>query len=169
MSIYKEEIEKLAEICKKCGGKCCIGSDITISKLELKKLKERYGFDQGTLKSEDSEMNVIKNSRDMPCYFIRKVKGKQAELECILKGKMRPLICRLYPLIFLMENAKPKFYLSVCPYRKEISKFKKWINKTVKEAREELKMWTKIEKLCFSSLRKKINKNNKHLIEIENE
>lgn len=164
---YKEEVSKLAELCKRCGGSCCIGDSITISKLELKKLKEKYDFEQGILKTPCGTLNIIKINKGEPCPFIGKVKEKHSETGCILKGKMRPLGCRLFPLTFLIENGKPKFYLSTCcPYAKEASSLKKWMKKTIEEAKEELKSWTEAEKIVRSSLHKKIHKNHK-LIDVE--
>lgn len=160
MSNYREEVRKLAELCKKCGGSCCIGDSITISKAELKKLKDKYDFKRGTLKTPCGTLNIIKISKNEPCPFIGKVKGKH--LGCVLKGKMRPLGCRLFPLTFLIEDGEPKFYLSTCcPKAKEAANLKKWIKRTVNETRKELKSWTKEEKIARSSLHKKIHKKHK--------
>ena len=168
MSTYKEEVKILAELCKKCGGRCCIGNDITISKTELKKLKSRYYFSSGVLESSYGKIPTIKISKNKPCPFIGKVKGKHAKIGCILEGKMRPLGCRLFPLTFLIEKGEVNFYLSAfCPYVHEVAKLKKWIKKTINDAREELKTWTKAEKLTRSYLHRRIHQNHKYLIKIE--
>src|SRR3989344_4200629 len=153
MASYLEDVKKLSELCRKCWGLCCNGgkegSAISISYYELKKLKKPLEFKIGISKSPYGSMNKIVIQKDKPCPFIGGQKGKHLESGCILKGCTRPLGCRLFPLTFVIERNKLKFYLSgFCPYVKEAAKLESWINKTIKEARGELKTWTKTEKLC---------------------
>lgn len=152
---YQEDIKKLARLCRKCEGRCCYAgkeiSGINISKLELKRLQKILDFEVGKSVSPHGSMNKIVILPNKPCPFIGKIKGKHAGHGCILKGKIRPLGCRLFPLTFVMEKNKPKFYLSgFCPSARKAAVLKSWIARTVKDAEQELKTWTKTEKLCRS-------------------
>jgi Fe-S-cluster containining protein len=169
MNDYQKDIKKLGKLCKKCGGKCCKDGDyIIISKLELKKLKEKYNFNQGFLKSSYGEINAIKFPKKGWCQFIGKTKGKHVKIRCVLKGKIRPLGCRLYPITFLIEKNKSRFYISrFCPYFNEVLKLNNWIKKSIEDANKELKTWTKKEKLYRSFVHKKIHKNYKYLMSLE--
>lgn len=161
---YEEESRKLADYCRKCGGRCCIGDSITISENEMKRLKEEYDFETGVRETPCGKINTIKNledpSKKTPCFFL-------IENSCMLKGRARPLSCRLFPLTFLMEDNKPKFFLSdFCPYVKEVSQLKEWINEAIRQAEEDLDSWTEEEKMARSFLHEKIHENRKHLIDI---
>ncbi len=166
MRTFEEEVNLLAEICKKCGGKCCIGDDITISKHELKRLKEKYNFKQGALRTPYGKLNTIKIVKNTPCPFLGK---EDSKIGCILNEKLKPLGCKLYPLTFLIEQDNLKFFLSnFCPYVQESANLNMWIKESIKNTCKELKTWTKTEKLSRTYLHKQIHKNHMYLIEIKN-
>jgi Fe-S-cluster containining protein len=70
---------------------------------------------------------------------------------CCLSGMMRPLVCRMFPLTYILERGKIEFYLSKkCPYTDEVKKLKAWLAKTKRDGAEELKKtWTSREIRCF--------------------
>lgn len=150
------DLKKLAELCKKCGGQCCI-ANVSISKKECTKLKNEFKMKCGTRESSYGKINTMKSSKNN-CFFIRKPKGKHLQAGCAMKLEDRPLSCRLYPLTFLIEKNKIVFYMSdLCPYAKEAIKLKTWIKEAIKDARKDLKTWTKAEKLTRSYFHRKIH------------
>jgi len=84
---------------------------------------------------------------------------------CVLSGKMRPLICRLFPLVFSVENGKIGFYLSsFCPHAKEIMELKEWQKRVQDEVLSELQAsWSKKEVLCLGRY---FRENKRKLIEL---
>jgi len=168
---YEKETKLLAGLCKQCGGRCCIEEDsISISKIELKRLKQKYKFKNGFIITPYGKINTIKFQENKPCPFLSKTKGKDVKTGCVLDVKTRPLSCRLYPLTFLFENGKTKFYLSLfCPHAKDISKFNAWIRESIKEAINDLNDWTEEEKLVRTYIHKKLHHNHKYIIEVKDE
>jgi len=168
MSTYKSDVKKLGELCKKCGGKCC-EPDVSISKKECLKLKSKFkDFKCGTRESSYGKISTMKSNNKKICFFIRKTKGKHLEAGCMMKSEDRPLSCKLFPLTFLVENNKIVFYMSdLCQYGKEALKLKTWIRKAIKDAKNDLKSWTKSEKLTRSHMHRKIHKGHKHLMPVK--
>ncbi len=148
---YEEDVRILARLCKKCGGRCCFNeSDITISEKELETLKN-YDFEQGILTSPYGIMNTIKIPKNEVCPFLGRVGRIYSQRGCILKGKRRPLSCRLYPIVFLVSDDYLTFFLSgFCPYVHQVARLKTWIRESIEDARKELQTWTLREKLCRS-------------------
>ncbi|MCX6778593.1 MAG: YkgJ family cysteine cluster protein [Candidatus Micrarchaeota archaeon] len=162
MGSHAEE-EKLAEMCRKCGGKCCFES-ITVSEEELERLRKKGHFKAGKLKTSQGEISTIKTTEGEPCPFLKVGKKKTG---CVLKGRERPLSCRLFPITFLLEEGEPKFYLSkYCPYFLEAGGLEDWMGGAIGEAREELKNWSEGEKLARSFLHKRIH-GRRRLVEID--
>ncbi len=157
---YNQEVKLLAGLCKKCGGRCCRetgkNAGITASRFELKRLEAGYNFMKGYIKTPYGKISMIKFMKNT-CPFL----GKTG---CSLKPEVRPLGCRLFPLTFLIERGKLRFYLSAfCPCAREAVKLKVWVRKQIRDARRELRRWTKREKLSRSFLHRKIHQNNKYL------
>ncbi len=155
MATYLKEEKELAKLCVKCNGKCCLGSKLSVSSKELSRLSKKHRFESAVLSSKEGSLNVIlfENGK---CPFLGEKNGL---VRCILKGKERPLSCRLFPLTYLFECGEVSFYLSsYCPYKKEAAKLLVWARKTIDEAAEELKTWEAREKAYRSSFHKKIHK-----------
>lgn len=163
MAIYTQQLQTLAKLCAKCGGRCCIDeANITISKHELASLKKILDFDVGSLESPSGKINTIKIQKKRYCPFIDRFDTKKG---CILKGSKRPLSCRLFPLTYLIEEDEPVFYISKhCPEYKAAMKLDSWIAKTINTAKAELDTWTAEEKLTRSYHHEKIHEGKKLLI-----
>lgn len=163
MATYTQQLQTLAKLCTRCGGRCCIdGANITISKQELARLKKVLEFDVGCLKSPSGRINTIKIQKKRYCPFIDRFDPKKG---CILKGNKRPLSCRLFPLTYLIEEDEPVFYISKhCPEHKAAMKLDKWITETINTAKAELETWTAEEKLTRSFHHEQIHDKRKLLI-----
>ncbi len=76
---------------------------------------------------------------------------------CVLSGKSRPLVCRMFPLTYTCDAGIVQFYLSKkCPYAEKVKKLRAWVDETRKEAGEELKKtWSGKEVRCFGDYLKK--------------
>lgn len=165
MKTYKDDVKALARLCRKCNGLCCNGTSITSSKAELNKLKDRYIFDKKALKTPYGWINTIKVKKYRACPFLG---VKSEKIGCILNEKQKPLSCRLFPLTFILEKNKPKFYISMyCLYYYDVSKLDKWIKKSIKDADKELKSWKKSERASASYIHSNVYKNKTNLLEIE--
>jgi Fe-S-cluster containining protein len=167
MTTYKDDFKRLAALCKKCGGRCCIGESITISRNELSLLGKSHSFQRSKIQTSCGTLCTIRIPNGRPCPFLG-VDGSDGKAGCVLQGKMRPLGCRLYPLTFLVEKGEVRFYLSdFCPYAREAVKLRGWTRKTIKEACQDLKSWTDREKHARSLLHMKIHEDKKHLMRIK--
>jgi Fe-S-cluster containining protein len=161
MSLEDDE-KKLAQLCKECGGKCCMGTRLSISEKELERLKKDFQFETKKLSNKNGSLNAIL-FRDKECPFL----GHEGEkIGCIFNEKNRPLSCRMFPITFLLTAKGEKFFISpYCPFYLEAKNLKFWVKKTVREAREELNEWKNSEKNFRSSYYKKIHAKNK-LVEL---
>lgn len=129
-----------------------------LSKVEYGQLKKLRSFAE---KDIDSPVGVKLKTIDAfhgDCDFL----GADG---CVLDGRVRPLICRLFPLVFSVEDGKIRFYLSgFCPHGKEIAELKTWRKDTEEDVLEELRAsWSKKEVLCLGRY---FRENKKKLIEL---
>jgi len=152
MPSYEKEAAVLAGYCRRCGGKCCGGHYILISAGEYALLAKMRKFPEGGI---NSPTGCVVRSIDAlgggKCPFLEK-EG------CILPGKMRPLVCRMFPVTFTLEKEGIRFHLSkFCPYAQDVRGLKIWLEETKKEALTELaERWSRKEIRCFGDyLRKK--------------
>ncbi|MBN2015149.1 MAG: YkgJ family cysteine cluster protein [Candidatus Altiarchaeota archaeon] len=143
MSSYELEARILADLCMKCGGRCCRNHFIFLSELEYVRLKECLNFREGSFDTPYGSMKAI-DALHGSCPFL----GREG---CVLDPEKRPLICRLFPLRFILEKKGIGFHLStLCPFRDEVRVLKTWLAKTREDALEELKRgWLKKEILCY--------------------
>jgi Fe-S-cluster containining protein len=156
-----DDSRMLSSLCKKCAGKCCHGSDfLTVSSAELEALKKIKRIRHGFLSTGVGRIAILR-FKNKTCPFL-------AKNGCLLKGRTRPLGCRLFPLTFLVENKEINFYMSkFCPYNDNALKLSSWIRKTIAVARQELNSWPSEEKESRSCYHKKIHKNHEFLVEIK--
>lgn len=164
MEDYKTDEKKLSMLCAKCMGKCCNGASITISEKEFNNLKDRYAFNTKNIETPFGNILTIKVPRKSSCPFLG---VKNDKTGCILAEKDKPLSCRLFPLTFIIEDKKPKFYLSMfCSCFEDVMALDRWIDKSIKTAKKELKSWTDEELNSCSYVHSKAYPNKKFLIEI---
>jgi Fe-S-cluster containining protein len=152
------EEKALASLCAKCGGKCCRSHFVPLSEKEygqLKKVRDFRDFDV------NSPVGVKLKTIDAfhgDCDFL-------GEDGCALGSRMRPAICRLFPLVFSVEEGEIRFYLSgFCPHGKEVMELREWQKNAKDDVLEELKTsWSKKEVLCLGRY---FRENKKKLIEL---
>jgi Fe-S-cluster containining protein len=149
----------LASLCAECGGRCCRSHFVPLSEKEYEQLKKVGDFREFDV---DSPVGVKLKTIDAfhsDCDFLG-VEG------CVLEGRMRPLICRLFPLVFAVEEGKILFYLSsFCPHGGEIVKLEEWQKSVKEDILSELQSsWSKKEVLCLGRY---FRENKKKLIELE--
>ncbi len=133
----------MADVCKKCGGKCC-QPPIFLSEFDIKKLKE-IGKKFTTSPAGEAGYNLLSPT---VCPFLKKGSG------CTLTEDQKPIDCILYPLAFTEENDTLTFYLNGrCPLHKDVPK--DWIKKTIKWAKLQLKHWTPAERRTY--IKRQIN------------
>ena len=154
MDTYAKETKELAKLCALCGGKCCLGSKLSVSSKELSRLSIKHKFESAVLTSKEGSLNVVlfENGK---CPFLKERNGL---IRCILKVKDRPLSCRLFPLTFLYKEGRLEFYpSSYCPYRKEAMALSEWVGKSIGEVKEGLDDWTEGEKRFRSKFHERIH------------
>jgi Fe-S-cluster containining protein len=145
MADLAEEEQKLAEYCKRCQGKCCRGHYVLLSRKEYARLKEIKDFSEGRI---DSPTGCAVRSIDAlscgKCPFL-------GEEGCVLSGKDRPLVCRMFPVTYTLEKEGLAFHLSrFCPFAEAVLGLKNWLAETKKQASKELKRdWSGREVRCF--------------------
>jgi len=151
MQSYETDASELASLCKKCLGKCCGGHYILLSEKECTVISKYFDFPRKRINSPTGcGIEAIDALSAGKCPFL-KVSG------CILSGKMRPLVCRMFPLTYTFGERKIKFYLSKkCPYLDDVKKLKVWLAETKREGAEELKKtWSSKEIRCYGRALKK--------------
>jgi Fe-S-cluster containining protein len=143
MSSYELEAKTLADLCRKCGGRCCRNHFIFLSEVEYIRLRERLNFREGFIDTPYGSMKAI-DALHSSCPFLSKT-------GCVLDPEKKPLTCRLFPLRFTLEKKEIRFHLStLCPFRDEVIALKTWMAETREATLEELKRgWLKKEILCY--------------------
>jgi|WetSurMetagenome_2_1015567.scaffolds.fasta_scaffold25719_2 Fe-S-cluster containining protein len=151
MRSYAADASELACLCEKCRGKCCMGHYILLSASECIALSKYADFPRKRIDSPTgcaiAALDALSSGK---CPFL-KPSG------CALSEKMRPLVCRMFPMTYTLENGVIKFYLSKkCPYIDDVKKLEDWLKKTKRDGSEELKKtWTSKEIRCFGDYLKK--------------
>jgi Fe-S-cluster containining protein len=148
----------LASLCTKCGGSCCRSHFIPLSGKEHRRLKEMRPFPEFDVNSPVGVKLKAIDAFHQECAFL----GADG---CVLDGRMRPLVCRLFPLVFSVEGGEIRFYLSgFCPHGKEIMELKEWRKHAMDDVLEELQAsWSRKEILCLGRY---FRENKDKLIEI---
>lgn len=141
----------MSALCRECGGKCCMGHYILLSGSECRRLSEFMDFPRKKIDSPTGcAVEGIDALNGGKCPFLG-VSG------CVLSGKSRPLVCRMFPLTYTCEAGVVRFHLSKkCPHADAVKNLKGWIEETRKEADDELKKeWSGKEIRCFGTYLKK--------------
>ena len=148
---YGDEVRTLAGLCAECGGRCCTGTFIILSRPEYRRLKRVLDFKAMTVRSPHGSVKTIKAALGQPCPFL-------GQSGCTLAAGQRPLNCRLFPLTFTVEDGRVKFRLSgLCQFAKRAGKLDKWLKKAKKDALKEFaRDWSEKELLCHSHYAKKL-------------
>lgn len=143
-STLDSEISALASLCTKCGGRCCRSHFVPLSEKEYEQLKKVRDFAEMDVNSPVGVKLKTIDAFHGNCDFL----GADG---CVLEGKMRPLICRLFPLVFAVEEGKIRFYLSgFCPHGKEFMELRAWQKSVENDTLTELQAsWSKKEVLCL--------------------
>jgi len=150
----EEDNKKFCGYCKKCGGKCCRGDKDSVIPLSVKESKILSSMNKVKIelgKYGEGKMHFFRMNGD--CPFLSKS-------GCVL-AENKPINCKMFPLIFLYENNKIKFYFDDsdhCPYTKEIQNLKDWKKRILDGTTREVENWTKDEKLFFTALCESIEK-----------
>jgi Fe-S-cluster containining protein len=152
------EEKVLASLCAECGGRCCRSHFVPLSGEEYGRLKKLKDFPERDINSPVGVRLKTIDAFHGNCDFL----GAEG---CVLEGRMRPLICRLFPLVFAVEEGKIRFYLSsFCPHGGEIVKLKEWQKSEEADVLSELQSsWSKKEVLCLGRY---FRENKKKLIEL---
>ncbi|MBN2250725.1 MAG: YkgJ family cysteine cluster protein [Candidatus Altiarchaeota archaeon] len=134
---------RLTALCAGCGGRCCRNHLVVLSGKEFARLKEVLDFREGFIDSPYGRMGAIDALRGCPFT------GPDGR--CILKGKDRPLVCRLYPLTFTAGKKGVSFHLSkLCPCLEDVRALKSWIEEARRGCLAELEACrTRKEILCY--------------------
>ncbi len=151
MSSYESEALVLAGLCQRCGGRCCAGHYILLSKSECRRLSDYMDFPRKKIDSPTGcAMEGIDALHGGKCPFLG-VYG------CVLSARSRPLVCRMFPVTYTCDAGVVRFHLSKkCPHIDSVKRLTKWVAETRREAEEELrKDWTGKELRCFGNYLKK--------------
>ncbi len=92
----------MANICKKCGGKCCLETEMPISMQDIKKILNNY---PDKIKMNDFALEITSS-----CYQLKNINGHCYFFNCDTKlcsiYDFRPRGCRFYPLIYDYDEHK---------------------------------------------------------------
>lgn len=159
MTQHDAEEGVLAALCAECGGKCCRSHFVPLSEKEYVHLRGLRPFPEFDINSPVGVKLKTLDAFHQGCAFL-------GAAGCVLEGKMRPLICRLFPLVFSVEGGGIRFYLSgFCPNGRKVLELKAWREHAETEVLEELRSsWSKKEVLCLGRY---FRENKKKLIELK--
>jgi Fe-S-cluster containining protein len=99
------------KICGECGGHCCSYGGTTATKEEVDKIV-KAGFDNH-FENISENAYITKWGKDGVCPY-------QKNTACSIH-KVRPLLCRTFPAMFILKNKKREFYKQECPLQKLMS------------------------------------------------
>lgn len=149
-SLAKEE-SALAALCKRCGGRCCMGHYVLLSASDRRSIASYYPYPTRRIDSPSGcAIEAIDAMSGGKCPFL-------SHSGCVLPVPKRPLVCRMYPLTYTLENREIRFHLSrKCPYLKQVTRLSSWIKATKKSCYEEVtRDWTKKEIRAFGDYLRK--------------
>lgn len=156
LNLIKNELSILNDFCRICKGRCCsIRHTLIISKDEYKNLKWLISLKPETINSPYGNAYSIR-PHGYKCSILNRDGG---DTGCLLDINTRPLVCLLFPIVFVMHRRELKFYYSsFCPYISKIAKLVNWKKVIIERAKNQIELyWTYSELLCHGYYFNKTN------------
>jgi len=147
------KLENIKHVCKKCRGSCCKLGGADFTKKEMQKVL-KAGFKNYFLKVGNYGYEL--KSKNGRCPYLSK------NYSCSIH-KVRPLMCRCWPVYAEYKNNKRKYIIIQCPLtpylsKKQISEMKKQASKLSRKFIEWKDVHTNLPKKDFNLMIKRYNR-----------
>jgi Fe-S-cluster containining protein len=140
------------KVCQKCKSSCCKFGGADFSKVEMQKVLES-GYPDYFVKINENHYEM--KSRNRICPYLKKNNS------CLIH-KIRPAVCKSFPVYVKCNNNKTDFFLISCPLSKVLTerdvKYMKNIAESVKQIITTTFSSSKLPKSDLELIEKRFNK-----------
>jgi Fe-S-cluster containining protein len=140
---------EIGEVCQICGQQCCRKTEkfgkIALSEKDYQKIKEETSCKDFVYKVESENGWIyLAKIKDNNCIFLEE-NGK-----CSIHS-IKPLDCRIYPVLFRYQKGDIIFFISDrCPFHEQVPS--EYVKKAKEEAEKELKTWSEKNLIGYTEI-----------------